>query len=84
MPAGGLLDADASVGRIFQDAAGRHWRVTLSGADGEAVLEFTCIGESREPARVKAVARSFTFTGITDESLRGWLVSAPRVGRLNE
>ncbi len=84
MPEGDLSDADEPVGRIFQDAAGRNWRATFSSADGESVLEFTCSGDSREASRVMAVASGFSFTGISDESLRGWLASAPRVGRLTE
>jgi hypothetical protein len=48
------------------------------------VLEFDCLGEHRESSRVMAVAKGFSFTGISDETLRRWLLSAPRMGRLTE
>ena len=68
----------------WRDAEPREGYDVETSADGESVLEFTCIGESREASRVMAVASGFSFTGISDESLRGWLASAPRVGRLEE
>jgi hypothetical protein len=84
MEEGGPPDANASAGRIFQDGAGRRWRANFSSADGESVLEFTCLEESREPSRAMAVASGFSFTGISDQSLRNWLAGAPRLGRLTE
>jgi hypothetical protein len=71
-------------GRIFRDAAGRRWRVTFSVLDGEGILEFVCLGESREPARVMSTASGFSFVGITDAALRDWLASAPKLGTLHE
>ena len=84
MPKGGTSDDHHVAGRVFQDAAGRTWQAAFSSADGESVVQFTCVGESREAPRVMSVANGFSFTGISDESLRGWLSSAPRLGRLNE
>ena len=71
-------------GRVFDDASGQQWRASFSIADGDGALEFTCLGDSRKHSRVMAVSRSFSFTGVSDESLRGWLASAPLVGRLTE
>jgi hypothetical protein len=71
-------------GRVFRDAAGREWRASFTNADNESVVEFTCISEPREHARVMAVASGFSFTGVADEALRTWLSSAPLMGRLTE
>jgi hypothetical protein len=73
-----------SVGRVFRDADGRRWRVNFSVADGEGVLQFTCLGESREPTRVMSTATGFSFVGITDTALRDWLATAPKLGTLHE
>lgn len=75
---------DAGSGRIFQDSRGRSWKAIFSSADGEGVVEFTCLGEAREQPRVMAVSTSFSFTGVSDDSLRSWLATAPRLGRLTE
>jgi hypothetical protein len=84
MPEDGPTEGESSTGRVFQDAAGRRWRASFLMADGEGVLQFTCMGESREPVRAMAVATGFSFTGVSDESLRGWLAGAPGLGRLTE
>ena len=70
--------------RIFRDVAGRDWRATLSESAGENVLEFICLGESREHARVVAVSAAFSIASASDDSLRGWLAKAPRLERFTE
>jgi hypothetical protein len=77
-------EAEAKGGRVFRDARRRSWRATVSSSGGQGALQFTCLGEPREAQRVMAVGRTFSLVGVTDDSLREWLESAPRLERLTE
>jgi hypothetical protein len=70
--------------RVFVDSGGLSWRATLSASAGERVLEFTCLGESREHPRVVAIDGPLSIENVSDDSLRAWLASAPRLERFSD
>jgi hypothetical protein len=67
--------------RVFADDDGRLWNATFSAAGGGAV-EFSCISDARRSVRAIALDLTLTMAEITDDTLRGWLRTAPPLGRL--
>ncbi len=66
--------------RVFADDNGRLW--SASHADGEGVVIFTCIIDSRQSVRAIAAETGLAMADVSDETLRAWQRDAPRIGRL--
>jgi len=68
--------------KVFADDQGRLWSAsqTRDGA-GEAIV-FACISDSRQPVRAMATSADCRLGDANDGTLREWLASAPRMGRL--
>ena len=64
--------------RVFADESGRLWNAAYTG---EAIV-FTCVSDGRQSGRAIAVTDGDLAGDVGDDTLRAWLSSAPRIGRL--
>jgi hypothetical protein len=64
--------------RVFADEAGRLWSAAFTG---EAIV-FTCVSDGRQSGRALAITADDLGDDLGDDTLRGWLGSAPHIGRL--
>ncbi len=75
-------------GRVFADELGRQWSVaphlvgTAARSRHEVALVFTCVSQARVRQRAATVLASERLGDVPDDTLRAWLNSAPRLGRL--
>ena len=68
--------------RVFADSQGRLWSAaSLVEADGATVI-FTCISDGRQSGRALVVKLTGEVGDVEEDTLRGWLEAAPRIGRL--
>ncbi len=70
--------------RVFTDALGRMWTATYvkGEAGGNSAVVFICVSEVRQSARAIAVDLPGSVGDVEEETLRGWLSVAPRIGTL--
>lgn len=69
--------------RVFSDDDGRLWSASFTReGTGAGAVVFSCISDSRQPVRAMALESAQPLTDATDDTLRGWLRDAPRIGRL--
>ena len=69
--------------RVFTDDLGRLWSAALEERDTPAgALVFRCISDGRQSGRALAVD-PLALRDAMDETLRGWLGAAPRIGILS-
>lgn len=64
--------------RVFADDTGRLWNAAFTG---EAMV-FTCVSDGRQSGRAIAIPAGGLAGDVDDDTLRGWLDAAPRIGRL--
>ena len=50
--------------------------------DGNVTIVFTCISDGRQSGRALVVESAEELGDVGEETLRGWLEAAPRIGRL--
>lgn len=68
--------------RVFTDSSGRLWSAITTTDDHGVTVVFTCITEGRQSGRAIVIDLSQEVGDVGDETLRGWLEAAPRIGRL--
>jgi hypothetical protein len=61
---------------------GRLWNASHRQGAGEGAIVFSCITESRMPARAVAVASTFRLRDASDDELLRLFAEAPVVGKL--
>ncbi len=67
--------------RVVAAPDGRLWNASHRQG-GEGAIVFTCIAESRVPARAVAVGSTFRLRDASDEELLRLFADAPVVGKL--
>jgi hypothetical protein len=65
--------------RVISDDKGRLWTAVHIG---DAIV-FACISDRRQTGRALVVDFANLDDSIGDETLRAWLVAAPRIGNLS-
>jgi hypothetical protein len=68
---------------VFGDDERRLWNAAVSWHGTEWAVVFACITDARQPIRVLAVSDDARGADLTEELLRRWLASAPRLGPLS-
>ncbi|MGA9838351.1 MAG: hypothetical protein WBQ26_13635 [Gemmatimonadaceae bacterium] len=70
--------------RVFTDALGRTWSAAFvkGEAGGPDVAVFTCVSEVRQSGRAIAVDLPGSVGDVEEDTLRAWLLVAPRIGTL--
>jgi hypothetical protein len=61
---------------------GRLWNVSHRPSAGEGAIVFSCITESRIPARAVAVGSAFRLRDANDDELLRLFADAPGLGKL--
>jgi hypothetical protein len=67
---------------VFAATDGRLWGASHRRGARQAAVVFTCITDSRQSIRAVAVDAAFRLPDASDEELRRWLDTAPKVGKL--
>ena len=68
--------------RVFADTNGRLWIAESLTDDAGITVVFTCISDGRNSGRALVVESSGEVGDVGEDTLRGWLEAAPRIGRL--
>ena len=61
---------------------GRLWSVSHRRGGGDGAIVFSCITESRLPARAVAVGDAFRLRDASDDELLRMFADAPALGKL--
>jgi hypothetical protein len=68
--------------RVVVAPDGRLWNASHRQDAGEGAIVFSCITESRMPARAVAVSTAFRLRDASDDDLLRLFAEAPAVGKL--
>jgi hypothetical protein len=68
--------------RVVAAPDGRLWNASHRPGAGEGAIVFSCITESRVPARAVAVGSTFRLRDASDDELLRLFAEAPAVGKL--
>jgi hypothetical protein len=68
--------------RVIAAPDGLLWNVSLRRGPADGAIVFSCITESRRPARAVAVGSAFRLRDASDDELLGLFAGAPPLGRL--
>jgi hypothetical protein len=61
---------------------GRLWSASHRRSGGDGAIVFSCVTESRLPARAVAVGDAFRLRDVTDDELLRLFADAPALGKL--
>ena len=68
--------------RVFADSSGRLWNAASVADENGVTVIFTCISDGRQSGRALVVQSVEEVGEVGEDTLRGWLEAAPRIGRL--